>query len=413
MSDKRRVVITGMGAISPIGNSAAELCDNAFKGVCGIGPMTQIDTTDRKTKVAAEVKDFDPLTVFSKMEARRTARFSQLAVAAAVEAFEESGIDMENEDAARCGVCVSSGIGGLKTIETEYIKGQRRGFDSISPLFIPMIIANMASGLTSIRLGFKGSSTCIVTACASGANAIGESFRAIRDGYADVMAAGGTESSITDLGVGGFTSMMAVSPSEDPMRASIPFDKERKGFVMGEGAGVLIMEEYDHAVARGAKILGEITGYGVGCDAHHMTAPLEDGSGAAQTMSDAIADSGITPADIRYINAHGTGTPMNDKCETAAVKTVFGSDVEGLVMSSTKSMIGHTLGASGALEAIVTIDALRRQIAPPTINYREPDPECDIDAAPNEAKPMEMEYAMSNSFGFGGHNASLIFKRIG
>lgn len=409
---RKRVVITGIGAISPIGNSAAELCDNAFDGVCGIAPMTLVDTTDRKVKVAAEVKDFDPLTVFTKMEARRTARFSQFAVAAAVEAFEQCGIDMEQEDASRCGVSISSGIGGLKTIETEYEKGKRRGFDSISPLFIPMIIANMASGLTAIRLGFKGSANCIVTACASGTDAIGQAFRTLRDGYADVMAAGGTEASITDLGVGGFASMMAVSGSEDPQRASIPFDKERAGFVMGEGAGVVIMETYEHAKARGAKILGEIVGYGVGCDAHHMTAPLEDGSGAAKTMEDAIADAGIAPEDVKYINAHGTGTPMNDRCETAAVKSTFGEHAKDLVISSTKSMIGHTLGASGALEAIVTMEALSRQMAPPTIGYKVPDPDCDLDVCPNEAKKIETEYAMSNSFGFGGHNGSLIFRRV-
>ncbi len=401
-----------MGAISPLGNNAADTVEGAFAGKCGIAPITLVDTTDRKVKVAAEVKDFDPLTVFTKMEKRRTARFSQFAVAAAVEAFDQSGLDMEKEDASRCGVCISSGIGGLKTIETEYEKGKRRGFDSISPLFIPMIIANMASGLTAIRLGFKGSAQCIVTACASGTDAIGQAFRTLRDGYADVMIAGGTEASITDLGVGGFTSMMAVTTTDDPERASIPFDKERGGFVMGEGAGVLMMETYEHAVARGAKVLGEIVGYGVGCDAHHMTAPLEDGSGAAKTMEDAIADAGLEPADIKYINAHGTGTPMNDRCETAAVKTTFGDHAKDLVISSTKSMIGHTLGASGALEAIVTVEALNRQIAPPTIGYKVPDPDCDLDVCPNEARALEMQYAMSNSFGFGGHNGSLVFKKV-
>ena len=410
--EKKRVVITGMGAISPIGNSAYELCDNAFSGVGGIAPLTLIDTTDRKVKVAAEVKGFDPASVMTKMEARRTARFAQFAVAAADEALRQSGVDIKDEDPARCCVYISSGIGGLKTIETEYERGKRRGFDSVSPLFIPMCISNMAAGLVAIRLGFQGSSSCIVTACASGNNAIGEAFRALRDGYADVICAGGSESSITDLGVGGFASMRAVSTSDDPERACIPFDKEREGFVMGEGAGVLMLETYDHAVKRGAKILGEITGYGVGCDAHHMTAPLEDGSGAARTMQDALDDAGITADQIAYINAHGTGTPMNDASETRAVKKVFGSSAEKLVMSSTKSMTGHTLGASGAIEAIITAEALHRQVAPPTINYKVPDPECDIDKAANAAKSLEMEYAMSNSFGFGGHNASLIFRRV-
>ena len=407
---KRRVVVTGRGAVSPIGNHADIMCDNAFLGVSGIGAITAFSTEGRKVKLAAEVKDFDPLAYFDKMEARRTARFTQFAVAAALEAFRMSGLVLEEEDPSRMGTCISSGIGGLGTIEQEHSRGQKRGFDMVSPLFVPMAITNMASGMAAIRLGFKGSCTSVVTACASGADAIGQAFRMIRDGYQDVMAAGGAESCITELGIGGFTAMRALSESEDPERASIPFDRERGGFVMGEGGGVLILEEYEHAKKRGAVILAELAGYGASCDAHHMTAPLEDGSGAAKAMTEAMRDAQAAPREIGYINAHGTGTPLNDKAETRAVKLAFGDAAGQLVLSSTKSMIGHTLGASGALEAIFAIEALRRQSAPPTINYQVPDPECDLFVSPGKCTPIQTEYAMSNSLGFGGHNASLIFR---
>ena len=407
---KRRVVVTGRGAVSPIGNHADIMCDNAFLGVSGIGAITAFSTEGRKVKLAAEVKGFDPLEYFDKMEARRTARFTQFAVAAALEAFRMSGLVLEEEDPSRMGTCISSGIGGLGTIEQEHSRGQKRGFDMVSPLFVPMAITNMASGMAAIRLGFKGSCTSVVTACASGADAIGQAFRMIRDGYQDVMAAGGAESCITELGIGGFTAMRALSESEDPERASIPFDRERGGFVMGEGGGVLILEEYEHAKKRGAVILAELAGYGASCDAHHMTAPLEDGSGAAKAMTEAMRDAQAAPREIGYINAHGTGTPLNDKAETRAVKLAFGDAAGQLVLSSTKSMIGHTLGASGALEAIFAIEALRRQSAPPTINYQVPDPECDLFVSPGKCTPIQTEYAMSNSLGFGGHNASLIFR---
>ena len=363
---KRRVVITGMGAITPVGLSAKETWTNVRNGVVGIAPIEALDTEERQVKVAGEVKGFDPTEIMDKMEARRSARFTQFAIKAALEAFEQSGLDMAQEDALRFGVNIGSGIGSLQTIEEEYRKGQKRGFDRISPLFVPMAIVNMAAGSVAIRLGFKGSCTCCVTACASGTNSIGEAFHAIRDGYFDVMAAGGSEACISDLGLGGFTSMKALTTAEDPLRASIPFDRERGGFVLGEGAGVLILEEYEHAVARGAEILGEIVGYGATCDAHHMTAPLEDGSGAAACMT----------------------------------------------MSSTKSMTGHLLGGSGGVEAVITANMLRDQFAPPTAGYQVPDENCDLDICPNEGKAVETQYALSNSLGFGGHNATLLFRRV-
>lgn len=409
---KRRVVITGMGAISPIGNTAEEMCRNAIEGVVGIDKIKSFATGDQKVTVAGEVKDYEPTRYFDKMAARRMARFTQFALVAAREAVAQSGIDMSVEDPGRFGVNVSSGIGGLPTIEAEHEKGMKRGFDKVSPLFVPMAISNMAAGTIAIEFGFKGSAGCIVTACASGTNAIGEAFRQIRDGYADGFLTGGAESTISPLGIGGFTSMKALCEGDDPMRASIPFDRDRSGFVMGEGSGVLMLEEYEHAVNRGARILGEIVGYGASCDAHHMTAPMEDGSGAAQCMKNAIEDAGILPEQIGYINAHGTSTPMNDRCETKAVKLAFGDAASKLMMSSTKSMTGHLLGASGAIEAIITVNALAEGMAPPTMGYENPDPDCDLDMVPNKAKAMDTEYAMSNSLGFGGHNGSLIFRRV-
>ncbi len=406
----RRVVITGMGAVSPIGIGVKEMWEGAKTGKLGISMIEGFDTSDFKVKVAGEVKNFDPTEVMDKMEARRTAKFTQFGLAAAVEAFKQSGLSMDEEDPIRFGVNVASGIGGLPTIEREHSKGEKNGFDRVSPLFVPSSITNMAAGLIAIRLGFQGSCTCVVTACASGTDAIGSAFHQIRDGYADVMACGGAESCISPLGIGGFTSMRALSDSNDPARASIPFDKERTGFVMGEGAGILILEEYEHAVKRGAKILGEIKGYGASCDAHHMTAPLEDGSGAANAMKLAMKDAGIEPSDIRYINAHGTGTPLNDKGETKAIKLAFGEHAKTLTISSTKSMTGHLLGASGAVESILTVKALENCFVPPTIGYEKYDEDCDLDICPNIGKSLEnCKYAMSNSLGFGGHNSSLVF----
>ena len=338
-------------------------------------------------------------------------RFTQFAMVAADEAMKQSGLDLENEDTNRIGVILSSGIGGMSTIQSETLKCFERGnYDRISPFFIPMIIANMAAGQVAIKYGLHGMCTCPVSACASGSNAICDAFRHIRDGYAEVMVCGGAEASLAEMGMGGFISLHAVSTATDPARASIPFDKERSGFVMGEGAGVLVLETYDHAKARGAKILGEIVGYGANCDAHHITAPCPDGSGAAACMTLAIQDAGISPDEVDYINAHGTSTPLNDSGETMAVKTAFGDHAYKLMMSSTKSMTGHLLGASGAVASIFSALALRDQFAPPTIHYQVPDEACDLDIIPNEGRSATLRYAMANAFGFGGHNACLIFK---
>ena len=408
----RRVVITGMGTVNPLGKNVEETWQNVKKGVCGIGPITQIDVTDHAVKLAGEVKDFTPDPIIDKKEARRMARFSQFALVAAVEAFEQSGLDMEKEDAKRCGVNFSSGIGGLKCTEDNYQTGQRRGYDKISPFYIPMTISNMAGGNIAIRLGFKGMCTCVVTACASGNNAIGDAFHYVRDGYADVMLCGGTESCITDMAVGGFTAMQALNTTEDPNRASIPFDKERGGFVMGEGAGALILEEYEHAKARGAKILGEIVGYGATCDAYHITAPHPEGEGGAACMEMAVRDAGITPDQVGYINAHGTSTHLNDAGETKAIKKTFGDHAYKMMVSSTKSMTGHLLGAAGAIEAIFTAMALQDEFIPATINYKVFDEECDLDIVPNEGRNAVVSYAASISLGFGGHNACIVFKKF-
>lgn len=406
----RRVVITGMGAVTPLGNNVAETWSGVKEGRCGIAPITHYDTTDRKVKVAGEVKNLNLEEHVDKKELRKMDTFCAFALIAADEAVNDAGISFE-QDSDRCGVLVSSGIGGLGTIETEHSKGEEKGFDRVSPYFIPAAISNMAAGRIAIEHGIHGMCSCVVTACAGGTNAIGDSFRHIRDGYAEVMVCGGTESCITEFGIGGFTSLKALSQAEDPMRASIPFDKERNGFVMGEGAGILILEELSHALDRNAKIYGEIVGYGANCDAYHITAPSSDGSGAAKCMEQAMKDAGITPDKIDYINAHGTSTPMNDKCETMAVKKAFQEHAQKVMISSTKSMTGHLLGASGAIEAVITTMALKDGFVPATINYSVPDEECDLDIVANEGRNREIEYAMSNSLGFGGHNASLVFKK--
>ena len=406
----RRVVITGMGVITPIGNNLEETWANVKKGTCGIGPITQIDTTNHAVKLAGEIKDFNYEGVIDKKEARHMARFTQIAVVAADEAMKQSGLDMEKEDPLRCGIIFSSGIGGLQCNEDNVATGERRGYDKISPFYIPMTIPNMAGGQIAIKYGFKGMCTCVVTACASSNNAIGDAFHYIRDGYAEVMLAGGSESCITHLGVGGFTSMTALNKTEDASRASIPFDKERGGFVMGEGAGVLILEEYEHAKARGAKIYGEVAGYGATCDAHHITAPDPEGNGGAEAMKMAVADAGIKPEDVGYINAHGTSTPLNDAGETKAIKKAFGDHAYKLMVSSTKSMTGHLLGGAGAVEGIISAMALKEGFIPATINYKVPDEACDLDIVPNEGRNVQVEYACSNSLGFGGHNASIILK---
>ena len=409
--DKRRVVITGMGAVTPLGLTLEESWAAVKADTCGIGPITQYDTANQKVKLAGEVRGFEPEQYIDKREVRKTDRFVQFALASAAQAMEHSGLVMENENSQRCGVVFASGIGGFSTVQNECLKGNEKGYDRVSPYFIPMAISNMAAGNIAIRFGFHGMCTCPVTACASGTNAVGDAFRQIRDGYADVILAGGSEATVTSLAVGGFTSLHALHTGSDPKRASIPFDKERSGFVMGEGAAALVLEEYEHAKARGANILAEVVGYGCTCDAHHITAPLPDGSGAAGAMTQALADAGVDAASVDYINAHGTSTAMNDAGETAAVKLAFGEHAKELAISSTKSMTGHLLGASGAVEAAFTAMALHDGFIPATLGYQVPDEACDLDIVPNHGREAAIRYAMSNSLGFGGHNASILLKK--
>ena len=408
---KRRVVITGMGTVNPLANNVQDSWQAAKEGKCGIGFITQYDTANQKLKIAGEVK-INPEDYLDKKEARRMDRFTQLAMIAAKEAMEDCQIDWANTDTSRTGVIFSSGIGGLSTIENEHNRGLERGFDKVSPFFIPMSIVNMAAGQIAIAYGLKGMCTAVVTACASSTNAIGDAFHYVRDGYAEVMVAGGAEGCVTPLAIGGFTAMKALAVTEDLNRASTPFDKERHGFVLGEGAGALVLEEYEHALARGAKIYGEIIGYGATCDAYHMTAPQPDGEGAANAMRMAVNDGQISLEQVDYINAHGTSTPLNDKGEIAAIKKVFGEKAKDLLISSTKSMTGHLLGASGAMEAIFTVLSLKEGFVLPTINYQVPDEECDLDIVPNEGRKKDIKYALSNSLGFGGHNGTLLFKRF-
>jgi 3-oxoacyl-[acyl-carrier-protein] synthase II len=401
-----------MGTVNPIGNSVQESWENAKKGVCGIGPITKFDTTDFNVKLAGEVKDLDVEGILGKKEAKRMDRFTQLAMIAAKEAVNDSGLEFDKEDTSQCGCIVSSGIGGLSTIETEHTKGMEKGFGRVSPFFIPMCISNMAAGQIAIAYGLHGMCTCVVTACASSNNAIGDAFRHIRDGYATIMVCGGAEGCITELGIGGFASMKALNTTDDATRASIPFDKERNGFVMGEGAGILVLEEYEHALARGAKIYGEIAGYGTNCDAYHITAPNPEGTGGAACMKLALSDAGMQPEDIDYINAHGTSTHLNDSGETKAVRLAFGEWADHLMVSSTKSMTGHLLGGAGAVEAIFTTLAVREDFVPATVNYRVPDEECDLDIVPNEGRNTKVRAAVSNALGFGGHNASIVIRKV-
>ena len=408
---KRRVVITGMGALTPLGLTARESWQAVKDGVCGIAPITQFDASAQKVKLAAEVKGFVPENYLGKPEAKRMGRFTQMAVVAAREAVADAAFTLEEAEADRCGVIVSSGIGGLSITEAEHDRGKERGWDRVSPFYIPTGICNMAAGMVAIDTGFRGMCSCPVTACAGGTNAVGDAFHYIRDGYAEVMLCGGTESSLTPLAVGGFTSMKALCQNEDPARASIPFDAERSGFVMGEGAGILLLEELEHARARGAKIYAEVVGYGATCDAYHMTAPRPDGSGGAKAMVMALADGCVTAEEVGYINAHGTSTHMNDACETAAIHTTFGDHAAHLAVSSTKSMTGHMLGAAGAVEAIFTALSLRDGYLPATIHYQVPDPACDLDVVPGQGRSADIRYALSNSLGFGGHNGTLLLKK--
>jgi 3-oxoacyl-[acyl-carrier-protein] synthase II len=407
---KRRVVITGIGAVTPIGLTARESWQAVKDGACGIGPIQSYDPAGQKVTLAAEVKNFDANGLLGRQSAMRMGRFTQFAVAAAREAMADSGFSLETADADRCGVIVSSGIGGLSITEAEHDRGLSKGWDRVSPFYIPMAICNMAAGQIAIDTGFAGMCTCPVTACAGGTNAVGDAFHYIRDGYAEAMLCGGTEASVTPLAVGGFTAMRALSQATDPSRASIPFDKERNGFVLGEGAGILLLEELEHARKRNAKIYAEVVGYGVTCDAYHMTAPRPDGSGGAKAMAMALSDGGVLPEQVDYINAHGTSTSLNDAGETAAIHSVFGDHAKDLAVSSTKSMTGHMLGAAGGVEAIFTALALQEGFLPATIHYQVPDEACDLDVVPNVGRPAALRYALSNSLGFGGHNGSILLK---
>lgn len=407
---KRRVVITGMGAITPIGKTVDEFWSNAKKGVVGIGPITQIDTTDYKAKLAGEVKDFDPKEYMDPKSARRMERFAQFAVVAAQQAMEDSGLDMEKEDPFMIGTSVGCGIGSLQCTQREYKKLLDKGPSRVSPLMIPMLISNIAAGNVAIQLGLKGKNINIVTACATGTHCIGEGFRSVQYGEADVMFAGGTEAAITELGVSGFTSMTALSLETDPAKASIPFDVNRSGFVMGEGAGIIVLEELEHAKKRGAKIYGEIVGYGATNDAYHITSPAEDGMGAAKAMEFALKDAGIAPEEVDYINAHGTSTHMNDLFETRAIKLAMGDAAYKCKVSSTKSMVGHLLGAAGGVEAIACIKSINDNFVHTNAGLTEQDPECDLDCVKGDGIEMDVNIAMSNSLGFGGHNGTLIFK---
>ncbi|MEW9096799.1 MAG: beta-ketoacyl-ACP synthase II [Clostridiaceae bacterium] len=408
---KRKVVITGMGAITPIGNNVDIFWNNLKDGVCGIDFIKAFDTENFKAKLAAEVKNFNPEEVIDRREAKRMDRYCQFAVAAAVEAVKDADLDLDNINKEKFGVVVGSGIGGIATVEKQQEILLEKGPNKVHPLFIPMIISNMAAGNIAIRFGAKGVCTTVVTACATGTNCIGEAYRMIQSGVADIIIAGGTEASITPLSIAGFISLTALSKSTDPKRASIPFDKERNGFVMGEGAGIVILESLEHAQKRKANIYAELVGYGSTCDAYHITSPAPGGDGAARAMKIAIEEAGIDNEEVSYINAHGTGTEYNDKFETEAIKSVFGDYAKKLPISSTKSMTGHLLGAAGAVEAIASIKAMIDNFIPPTIGYKAEDEECDLDYVPNKGRECKLNYVMSSSLGFGGHNGVILFKK--
>ncbi|OAA93079.1 beta-ketoacyl-ACP synthase II [Clostridium coskatii] len=408
---EKRVVITGLGAITPVGNDTDTFWNNIKDGVCGIDFIKAFDVENYKAKVAAEVKGFDPHERLDRKESKRFDRFCQFAMVSAMEAVEDSKLDIEGVEKERFGVVIGSGIGGIGTIEKQHSVLEEKGPNRITPLFIPMIISNMAAGNIAIKFGAKGPCSNIVTACATGTNCVGEAFRMIKNNLADVMIAGGTEACITPLSMAGFAAATTLTKSTDPKRASVPFDKERDGFVMGEGSGILILESLEHAQKRGAKIYAELVGYGFTCDAYHMTSPAPGGDGAARAMSLAIEEAGIEKEEVSYINAHGTSTKINDKVETEAIKKAFGDYAKNIPISSTKSMTGHLLGAAGAIEAIISVKALEEGIIPPTIGYKVQDEECDLDYVPNKAREAELKYVMSNSFGFGGHNAVILLKK--
>lgn len=408
--EMRRVVVTGMGVISPIGNTVEEFWNNIKEKTVGIGPLTKFDTNDYKVKLAAEVKEFDPFKYMDKKEAKRMERFSQYAVAAATEAIEQSGINLEQENRERMGVSVGCGIGSLDVMEDAHKRLLEKGPGRVQPLLVPLMITNMAAGNVAIAFGLKGKCTNVVTACATGTHAIGEAMRAIQCGDADVMVAGGTEAAISPIGISGFSALKALTTSEDPKRASIPFDKERSGFVMGEGAGILVLESLEHAKARGAQILAELGGYGATCDAYHITSPCEDGDGAARSMKLAMEEAGLSPKDIQYINAHGTSTHHNDLFETRSIKKAFGKEAYQLNINSTKSMTGHMLGAAGAVECIVCVKTVMEDYIHATVGLRDTEEEMDLNYT-KEAVNREVKAAISNSLGFGGHNGSLLIKK--
>jgi 3-oxoacyl-[acyl-carrier-protein] synthase II len=411
--EPRRVVVTGMGIISPLGSELGEFWKRLTAGESGIGPVTRFDTAGYDARIAGEVKDFRAEQYMDRKDARRADLFVQYAIAGTANAVAQAGIRNDNVDPARYGVVIGSGIGGIATFEDQHRNLMEKGPSRVSPFFIPMMISDMASGQVSIQFGAKGPNYCTVSACSSGAHAVGDAFRIIQRGEADVMITGGTEAPVTPIAFAGFCSMKAMSTRNDePTRASRPFDSERDGFVMGEGAGILVLEEFEHARRRGAAALAEIVGYGATGDAHHMTAPAPEGEGAARAMRAAVCDSGLSFESFGYLNAHGTSTPLNDKFETQAIKSVFGEHAKKLAISSTKSMTGHLLGAAGGLETIVCVLALQSQCLPPTINYEHPDPDCDLDYVPNTARPVELQAALTNSLGFGGHNVTLALSRI-
>ena len=409
----RRVVITGLGAITPIGNTMEAFWKSLIEAKSGIGLLTSFDASAYSCRIAGEIKAFDPSLYISPKEEKRMERFVQFAVSASKMTIKDSGIDLAKEDVTRVGVLLGSGIGSLHIIEEQHKILLEKGPDKISPFLIPMLIVNMAPGHVSISLGLKGPNSCVATACASGTHAVGDAYQIIQRGDADVMVAGGTESCITPMGIGGFCAMKALSIRNDaPQKASRPFERDRDGFVMGEGAGVLVLEEYERAKKRGARIYCEIVGYGMTGDAYHITAPPQDGMGAALAMRQALSRAKISPSEVHYINAHGTSTPLNDRMETMAIKQVFGADAKKVPISSTKSMTGHLLGAAGGAEAVVCAKTIQEGVIHPTINYENPDPDCDLDYVPNTARKVKVDVALSNSFGFGGHNATLIFKRV-
>jgi 3-oxoacyl-[acyl-carrier-protein] synthase II len=410
--EKKRVVITGLGAITPLGNDLESYWQGLITGQSGVGAITHFDASNHTARIAAEVKGFDPHQYLDRKDAKRMDRFSQFAVATSQQALTDARLGITALNAEQVGVMIGTGIGGLKVMEEQEEIYLTRGPSRCSPFMVPMMIANMAAGLTAIHTGAKGPNSCPVTACAAGSNAIGDAFRLVQQGYAQAMICGGTEAAITHLSVAGFASARALSTrNDDPQRASRPFDRDRDGFVIGEGCGILILEALDHALSRGARIYAEIVGYGMTCDAYHMTAPVPGGEGAARCIQLALKDAGITPDQVSYINAHGTSTPVNDPTETQAIKTALGDAVKGIAVSSTKSMTGHLLGGSGGIEGVASALAVARDCIPPTINLENPDTDCDLDYVPNQARQQAVEVALSNSFGFGGHNVTLVFRK--